>query len=409
MTGNPTLTEKRRNDWNLVVIFVLLGLQLIMLPWFIIHGIYWSDLDLDFEDNPVAIFLILPLVGGPVLSALAIKYGDSPVVDRFLKRSALYVGLIAQIVVDWLFYAQVHRLIPFSTPSFPPGENVSSGWFSFETLPFTLLIIWLNFSFLVIIPCLLANFKGVNPMTFQFKQEWHLGILILALLLAFRWGGPWGAPLTHLIYCAACLPFLYISLARMQVKRENKDVHSHLPVVRALGFLFYLSWWLMILEFQSGDLLSHALMWIVPAATSAGLFFLNRTREELWGMTPRGRMALVVTWSLMVLATVLSILASLNSWLVLSRGWWLGMGLACWCLFPEMHARLRREGTRALLPRLFLGGIFFLLFGLLPYFANIYDPISSYAGLGLAVIFGLGPCLALAKAPETNPLKDTHL
>ncbi len=387
------------------IYITLLFLQLIMLPWFLTQAAYWSDVDIDLEeitlasllDLPLLLQLAIPLILSPVVIILLVRFKQHPRVKAVFDHGLLYVGIICQLVLDWLFYAQVHRIFPFSSPDlgYLGGGEIPTGWLSSETMPLTLFTAWLYVTGLLVIPVLVGILSRKDPRGQEFKQSWHLGAGILGLLLALRWGGPWTAPLQHLIYTAGCLPVLvYLSYQPDKVLIQDQvRAPSHVQFIGSLGLNFLLAWWFTVLELQSGSLLSLSWLWAVPAGANIAVFILNRSKKSPWETTQRGMLVSRILWIILITCTMLTILGSLNSFFTLSRTAWLTVGLGCSGFFPEFHHLLRRDGSRVMAVRLFFGIFFLLIFGILPYLANIYDPITSYAGLGLVVIFGTGSLL----------------
>lgn len=373
----------------------LLALNAAMIPWFVSTILGWSTSDM-LEDNLALYLLLGSLILGPLVIAITLRLAKSPNFARVLRGGVIHVGLVGQIVIDWLIYARFHALFPFDTPQYIiDGMPLQTGWIATDGIPFILFGAWAAWTMLLVVPSLVGHVLVTNAATSDTRPGMHLGFVILGLAMGLRWGGPWSATLHHLVVVAFLLPAFAVVIARTQPVPWNAE-RRHLPIFSTVGLFALLGFWLALPGTQASTQLATTWTWLVLAAASAALLRLS-VKARGWNDSTGGKAVATGAWCALAVATACTLLANLNaifSGLLLV---WTCLGLAALSFFPEMLAMKAGVGRKAIGTRVFATGLVFIASIILAFITNVYDPVSTYAAFLILGIFFLMSFLVHAR------------
>ncbi|MHA1679513.1 MAG: hypothetical protein ACTSUE_00800, partial [Promethearchaeota archaeon] len=276
----------------------LLGLQLSMIPWILNVLLTWTSGSVLGEGY--ALYLILAsLMFSPIISAMMLKLATLPRFAVVAKKLLIYVALAGQLLIDWLVYAKIHSFFPFSEHDMINGTPIGSGWISSEVEPMNLLSIWMAWAMLFVIPVILACLASNKPRGSAGRQSMHVGMLILGITLALRWGGSWSAPYHHFVITAGFLPALVAFIPRtIGAGREHQDGNKRVsrPIFSTAGLLFMLGFCFGVPLIQSGNHLDSSLAWLALALSNALILLHAPARKEGWLQTRAGRACAFIGW-----------------------------------------------------------------------------------------------------------------
>lgn len=406
---NSIFTDQNQKILLKGILISLFFLQIMFLSWIINNILLWSDVD--FEDIPILYALIIPIVMIVLVLPILPKLMRFTKLISLIRRPFLFIGLIGQLITDYLLYGSINGLfLMFGGSEF--GGPLPATWLSVDPTPVMLSGIWIIITFTLVVPSILLNLYCYNDSDQHHKVSWHWGFIILCLMMITRIGSMWSMPYNHLIWTGIMFPFLtYIEFPALNdTSKPNERIN--MMVLPTAGIIMMLFFWIVEEQVFSGTSLSLGLIWIAPLITNAIILFnygserkstvkiLEPSSDEDF-KTSRSVFGGIYGSLLIISGCVISI--SIFSWFAETSLVWIILGLCCLSFIPEIL--LLQKSSRSILKapdfiRHFcwiLSGIIGIIF---PLIASIYDPISTYFGfiiLGINAIFVIPPYFKKAR------------
>ncbi|MBD3185226.1 hypothetical protein GF325_00245 [Candidatus Bathyarchaeota archaeon] len=433
--------ERDENTWQVLFgagSIALLGLQAVVLPWVLSTLLTWSTDDL-LEGTAVIPLAVLPLFIAPLLLALMFRFTRFLGFIKILRKALLPTVIGIQLLLDWIIYAKFHHFWPFSAPSIEGGLPFSTGWLSTDILPAWLLVGWLNWTMLAVIPAVLgAIISRSTAEGIDSKRSMHSGMLIIGMFMVLRWSGAWSVTFHHLVSTALLLPLVLgtnsmfsednsdrkargFSMIRTQDaprargaspasggnvvdKSTTGDLHLartgisssmdgfparriSQPIFSTIGISFTLGFMVSALQFQGASQPNPSWPWLGLVVGNGIILVASFTDHRNWFSSNAGMWTLRLGVTLMVASVQAMVLSSLFSWFSLSRNAWIFTGLITMALVPEvlqLKASLTPRFTGSRRYWAFMSFIFGMIMAIV---GTLYDPITSYVSIGIIGLF----------------------
>ena len=325
--------------------------QVSMIPWMITVLLNWSTDDL--IDGNISFYLILaPIFLCPLVISIMLKLIKFPLFNKINRNFLLYIAIIGEIVIDWLLYAKFHGLFPFSPAPVVGGDPLYTGWISTDPVPLSLFAVWSIWTLLFLCPVTLGCIFSVNLEKKARSTSLHLGFVILGIIMALRWGGPWSVPYHDLVILAVLIPVLVLQNPSSTNKSSLNGERVTYPIFSTIGLFTLLGFWLALPIVQTNGAPSNPLLWVSLAIASFILLIITKKYPK-WRDAKAGKLGLAIAWGMLIACTFAVIGTNINAIFSIWNEIIAILGLGLIAFFPEMLQKSERIKQKTIGPRVF--------------------------------------------------------
>jgi hypothetical protein len=255
-------------------------------------------------------------------------------------------------------------------------------WLSNEQMPMILITLWFFASLLFLTPTTIAIIFITTPNKNQWIQSGHFSIIMIAIMFGIREWLYFDNGIYYLFVGIILLPFIFheiiinfSNLKEFFSKPKEKDIIPQ-PTT---GILFFIGFWVIVLEAQASGHMDGSFLWIIPAIGNFLVLLIVRNEKFNRIFIEKQQNILKIAWLIMGGASICYISGFLSAGFNQYYQIFLGIGSILLILFPEfLIGGTPKIKSILRIPHQLFVGFSFLIGLLLAFIANIEDPISSY-------------------------------